>query len=98
MGQFDIHVAKDGELLVDIQADVLSGLTTRVVVPLIPLTAAPPQIRQLNPEIVLEGASYLLLTQYLSAVHTAELGTVVGSIKPLDQRVSLALDLLLHGI
>jgi toxin CcdB len=98
MAQFDIHLAKDGMLLVDIQANVLSGLNTRVVVPLLPVEAAPTPIRQLNPEVIVDGRAHILATQFLSAVRTAELGAVVGSLKPIDHEVSLALDLMLHGI
>jgi toxin CcdB len=98
MSQFDIHRLGDGTLVVDIQADLLSAMNSRVVVPLIPASAAPAPIRQLNPEIVLDGTAYVLATQYLGAVRTAELGPVAGSLKSLDQRISLALDLLLHGI
>lgn len=98
MSQFDIHLTGDGTLVVDIQADLLSAMNSRVMVPLIPASAAPAPIRQLNPEVVLDGTAYLLATQYLSAVRTAELGPVVGSLKSLDQRISLSLDLLLHGI
>lgn len=98
MAQFDVHRTSDGALVVDIQADVLSGLNTRVVVPLIPVGSGLPTLRQLNPEIVIEGNSYLLATQYLSAVRTSDLGEVAGSLKPIDHRISLALDLLLHGV
>ena len=98
MAQFDIHRASDSSLVVDIQSDVLSVLNTRIVVPLIPAASGLPAMRQLNPELIVDDTPYLLATQYLSAVRTMELGEIVGTLKPLDHRISLALDLLLHGI
>ena len=34
MPQFDVYRLRDGELVVDCQADILSGLNTQLVIPL----------------------------------------------------------------
>lgn len=98
MGQFDVHRSADGLLLVDIQADMLADLTTRIVVPLIPVDLAPKPMRGLNPACALEGQSYVLVTQFMSAMRRSELGDTIGSLKQVDQDISRALDLALHGI
>lgn len=98
MAQYDVHQMDGGTLVVDIQAEILSGFNTRIVVPLLPREDAPAPVRQLNPEVVLDGQTYVLATQYLSAVRLSELSPAIGSLKPLEHRVSLSLDLLLHGV
>jgi toxin CcdB len=98
MAQYDVHLGRDGELLLDIQSDALSGLNTRIVVPIMPSQSAPKPLSHLNPEIVLDDVPYRIVTQFMTAVRLADLGKTLGSLKPLDQRVSRALDFLLHGI
>ena len=84
--------------MLDIQSDALSALNTRIVVPLVSSKSAPKPLSHLNPEVVLDGVPHIIVTQFMTAVRVADLGTTLGSLKPLDQRVSRALDLLLHGI
>jgi toxin CcdB len=98
MAQYDVHAGSDGYLYVDIQSDALSLLNTRVVVPLMRPEDAPAPGRQLNPIIPVNGETYLLVTQYMGAAPLASLGPVVGSLRHMDHRISLALDLILHGV
>ena len=54
MARFDVHRVAGGRgFLLDVQADHLSDLPSRVVVPLLPPSVALPAIRDLNP--VLRG-------------------------------------------
>jgi toxin CcdB len=50
MARFDIF-KNEGEVgyLLDVQSDLLSGLNTRVVVPLLPKSSAPSPAQRLNP-------------------------------------------------
>lgn len=42
MARYDLHANPDGPgYLLDVQADLLAGLNTRIVVPLMPQDAAP---------------------------------------------------------
>jgi toxin CcdB len=59
--------------VLDVQSDILEPLNTRIVVPLMPLATAPTPARRLNPTFEIEGASYVMVTQFMSAVSLAEL-------------------------
>jgi len=50
MARFDVYDSPDGAgYLLDVQADILDILNTRVVVPLMPISAAPSPAKHLNP-------------------------------------------------
>lgn len=99
MARFDVHaLARGGTLVVDCQADLLDGLNTRVVVPLIPESAAPTPARHLNPVFVIGGERFVLMTQLLAAVEVRELGAKVGSLASEGETVLAALDFLLTGV
>ena len=99
MARFDAWPNPEGEgWLLDVQADLLRDLNTRVVVPLIPPGAAPRPAGRLNPVLTLAGAPAVMVTQFLSAV-PADL--LRGHPVPLiDQGTVIqnALDLLLTGV
>ena len=66
MAQFDVYAPANGTaLVVDIQSDVLDGLATRAVIPLVPLQAAPKPIIRLNPMMDVNGIAHSLF----NAVH-----------------------------
>lgn len=99
MARFDVYALKrGGALVVDCQADLLDGLKTRVVVPLIAEGQAPKPARTLNPVFEVGGARYVLLAQFLSAVESRELGAKVGSLEGDGAAVLGALDFLLTGV
>ncbi|MCL9981909.1 MAG: CcdB family protein [Erythrobacter sp.] len=99
MARFDVYQLKrGGALVVDCQADLLDGLKTRVVVPLIAENAAPKPARTLNPVFVLGGERYVLMTQFLSAIEVRELGQKVDSLESEGAVVLGALDFLLTGV
>ncbi len=101
MAQFDVHTDRKGKLyplLLDVQADLLSHLDTRVVVPLAPkrrYRATP--MRRLNPVIVFRGTEYVVVVQELAAILAGELGAVQGSLAAHRSELIAALDLLLTG-
>ena len=102
MAQFDLfkNVRRGAyPLLLDVQADVLARLATRVVVPLMTekrYGARP--ITRLNPIAVIDGVRHVLVFQELAAVPPEALGARAGSLA--DRRVDLvaALDLLFTGV
>lgn len=99
MARFDVYELKrGGALVVDCQADLLDGLKTRVVVPLIAESAAPKPARNLNPVLDVGGERYVLMTQFLSAIEVRELGTKVGSLESQGEAALGALDFLLTGV
>jgi toxin CcdB len=102
MAQFDLHRNPRGgsyPLLLDVQADLLDRLATRVVVPLVAARrhGARP-ITRLNPVVSHDGKDYVALFQELAAIPVSALGERVGSLA--DRRADLvaAVDLLFTGI
>lgn len=99
MARFDVYAMKrGGALVVDCQADLLGGLKTRVVVPLIAESAAHKPARTLNPVFVIGAERFVLMTQFLAAVELRELGAKVGSLESEGEVVLGALDFLLTGV
>lgn len=102
MAQFDVHKnprAGAYPLLLDVQADVLSQLSTRVVVPLMTLKrygASP--ITRLNPIAKIRNTEYVLVFQELAAVPASALGNRVTSLEDRRDDVIAAVDLLFTGI
>jgi len=99
MARLDVYrmPGRDAGYVLDVQAALLSHLNTRVVVPLLPATAAPPPIRELNPVFDIGGAPHVMVTQALAAVPLRELGAVRLSLDAEYDQVTRALDILLVG-
>lgn len=99
MPRFDVYPNPDGAgYLLDIQADLLDGLNTRVVVPLMPVNAAPIPARRLNPVFDIRSERYVMVTQFLSAVLASTLKTPAASLAQHDTEITGALDMLLTGV
>lgn len=96
MARFDIFVDPSGYLL-DVQSDLLSGLNTRVVVPLMPIARAPKPATILNPVFDILEEPHVMVTQFLSAVPLSLLKQPAGTLKSQSERVTRALDFLYQG-
>lgn len=100
MARFDVHpMPGEGRrgYVLDVQADLLAPLASRVVVPLIPQAVAPPPIRDLNPVFDIDGEPHLMLTQAMAAIPARELRRPVMSLASRHDEVTRALDILLVG-
>jgi len=98
MARFEIFRNVDGPgYLLDVQSDLLSGLNTRVVVPLLPKSSAPLPAQRLNPVFEIEGSEVLMATQFMAAISEAELRVCIGSLAEQRHEVSAALDMLFLG-
>ena len=98
MARFDAHEFRHGDgLLLDVQADLLDHLNTRVVVPLLAKAHAPVPAARLNPEFVLQGEVYVMATQFLAAVPIGELGARVGGLQDSFAEITAALDMVFQG-
>lgn len=99
MARFEVFANRDGPgYLLDVQADLLRGLNTRVVVPLLPKDRAPKPASRLNPTFLLDGSDYVMATQFLAAVPLNILGTPVHNLAHQDTTITAALDFLFGGI
>jgi len=98
MARFDVYDGGEA-LLLDVQADTLPYLNTRLVVPMYAVDAAPRKlINILNPIVRFEGAELAILTQYAAAVPERDLGSARGSLAHEYYAIGRALDMLLTGI
>jgi toxin CcdB len=101
MAQFDVYRnPKRGAfpLLLDVQADLLVSLATRVVVPMskVDRRASKP-ISRLNPTAEIDGVTYALVFQELAAIPRSAFGERVTSLAARRVELIAALDLLLTG-
>lgn len=99
MARLDVHPmpGKGEGYVVDVQAELLVHLSTRVVVPLLPEEKVPQPISELNPVFEIKGKRYVMVTQALSAVSGKELKRPVMSLNARHDCITRALDLLLVG-
>lgn len=99
MARFDVYARPGGApgYVLDVQADVLNGLNTRIVVPLLPLAEAPTPAKQLNPVFEIGTEPYVMATQFLAAIPRALLRNPVTTLEGRDSEIMAALDLVLVG-
>ncbi|MEN8719230.1 MAG: CcdB family protein [Oceanococcaceae bacterium] len=98
MARFDVFEYSGGAgFLVDVQSDLLSGLNTRMVIPLLPRSKAPKPAQRLNPVVTLGGSELIVATQFMAAISDGELRTKVGSLASHQDDISAALDMLFLG-
>lgn len=99
MARFDVY-ANPGRnqrsipYLLDVQSNVISGLATRIVVPLRPLAGFSPATLppDLFPVVVIDGKDYVLDTPQLGAIPTSELKVRVTSARENQFVIQTALD------
>ncbi len=98
MARFDVYLNPDGNgYLLDLQADLLDHLNTRLVAPLMPPSDAPIPARRLNPVFQVGGGKAVMVTQYLAAVPTTGLNEPVASLKRHHVEIVNAVDMLMQG-
>lgn len=99
MARLDLHPMPGGGAgyVVDVQADLLAHLATRVVIPLLPAAKAPKPIADLNPVLEIDGERHVLLTQALASVPRQELKRAIGSLVDHHDSIVRSLDILLIG-
>ncbi|MFH7321481.1 CcdB family protein [Desulfurivibrio sp. D14AmB] len=98
MARFDVYQNPDGEgYLLDVQADLLRGLSTRVVVPLLPVSMAPQPAKILNPCFTITGESQIMATQFMAAVPVSILRAPITSLQAKRDEIVAAVDFLMQG-
>jgi toxin CcdB len=98
MARYDVFANPSGSgLLLDVQTDLLSGLNTRVVVPLLARDVAPAPAERLNPVLEVDGAEMVMVTQFMAAVPLAILKMPLGNLGDDFDRITLAIDMLMQG-
>lgn len=104
MAQFDVHrntAASKGRVpfVLDLQADLLRLLATRVVVPLVkPETLGGLLIGHLHVPVQVEGKNLVAVVSELAAIPARTLGPRVASLAHLRSELVRALDVLVAGV
>lgn len=97
MARFDVFAKKGEPFFLDCQTDLLDGIDTRLVVPLIPSEMMSHRVRRLNPTFVVDGFDVTMLTQSMAAVRIPLLGNKVASLQDEQDTIMDAIDMLLSG-
>lgn len=103
MAQFDVYANPNAEtreiipFLLDVQADLLDNLATRVVVPLIHAATLGQALTHLNPRFEINGIPVFMSTAELAGVSVRALGEKLGSLKEDRPEIIAALDFLFIG-
>lgn len=104
MAQFDVYANPDPDTnksypyFVDLQAEIIADLSTRVVAPLVArdeLHHAPLQV--LCPEVDVNGARYVLMTHQLASIPMQTNLSPVASLQERRYELLNALDFLITG-
>ncbi len=98
MARFDVYANRGGAgFLLDVQADLITKLNTRVVVPLLPLDLAPAAADRLNPIFEINGVKVSMVTQFIAAIPNSELTALVVNLDGESDAIFSAIDFLHHG-
>ncbi len=97
MPRYDVYRMREGELVVDCQADLHRHLNTRFVVPALDNDGTYPIKPGLNPVLNCGERDLVLLTEQASTVSVRELTEIVGSLDAHGERITRSLDFLMGG-
>jgi toxin CcdB len=97
MARFDVHRDTRGRLLLNVQADILPEMGTRLVVPLLEQDQIPLPIKRLHPVIVVDGIELIMATHLMAAVPLRTIGRPLQSLKSDYDRIVAALDMIFLG-
>ena len=97
MAQLDLYRLEGGQLVVDLQTDLIGIEASRIVAPLREAgryTAFP----GLTPTVEVDGAIWIVRVQEMAAVPGAALREPVGSLAEHRDALKRALDILIEGV
>lgn len=103
MARFDVRENSHREtrtavpLLLEVQADLLSGLATRLVVPLVPASKFGRPATRLNPAFHIGNKKFVMDTAAMAGVHQRLLGDKVASLEAESAAILAAVDFLMSG-
>jgi toxin CcdB len=98
MNRYNVYKNKFGSgYILDVQTDLLSGLNTRVVVPLMTLSDSPKLAKYLNPTFEVDSEKVAMMTQFIAAIPETELTNPVENLSEFHHEISSALDMIFSG-
>ena len=85
--------------LLDVQADLLNSLETRVVIPLsVESEAKDMVLSQLTPILTVKGKKHVAITPQMAGIPARELAVQIENLSQFRAEIVAALDLLLTGV
>jgi toxin CcdB len=98
MARHDVFVNNHGDgFLLDVQADLLDHLRTRVVVPLRSPNTVPEPVSRLHPVFDFGRGRHVMATHLISVVPLSTLGEKIGDARHYHDEIVAALDMLFQG-
>jgi toxin CcdB len=98
VARFDVYrVANVPGYFLDVQADFLSPLGSRVVIPLVVEADAPKVAKRLNPRFEIEGIHVVMMTEFIVAVPKVSLRSAIANLTEFHDEIVAAIDFLLQG-
>ncbi|MFW5975272.1 MAG: CcdB family protein [Desulfosalsimonas sp.] len=103
MAQFDVYENPNPETneatpyLLDVQAELLDTLSTRVVVPLLSAAYAEKPIKHLNPLLTVNETAVLMSTAEMAGISVQSMGKKIGTLKYKRDEIIAAIDFLFTG-
>lgn len=105
MAQFDYYANPNPDscewapYIVDLQHEMLSALSTRIMAPLVASQpTAAPTVQRLNPIVVIDDQAYFLSTAEIASVPLKELAGCVGNLSEYRSELLAAVDLLFTAV
>ncbi|WP_298848999.1 CcdB family protein [uncultured Ruegeria sp.] len=78
-------------------SDLLNGLNTHVVVPLLPKATAPDPAIRLDPIFEMKGQTHVMATQFMAAVPGGVLNAPISNLEDHFTQIAAATDKLMQG-
>lgn len=98
MARFHVYHLRHGDtLVVDLQADLLDELKTRIVAPLIPASDFGRAMSRLNPCVSISGETYIIAIHLMAAVSVSEVGDMVPDLSNHRDEIVAATDFAFQG-
>jgi toxin CcdB len=97
MAQFDLYRLSSGQLVVDLQTDLIGIEVSRIVAPL-RAAGQYAAFPGLTPIVEIDGSPWIVRIQELAAVPGTELKQPVGSLVEYRTALKRALDILIDGV
>jgi toxin CcdB len=97
MARFDYFPSGSGGYLLDVQTDLITGLGTRLVVPLLPAASVPIPVRRLHPIFEIAGVEYVMATHLMAALAERQLRRPVGNLSRHYDEIAAAIEMVFLG-
>ncbi len=98
MARFDVYrIQGVAGYFLDVQADFLSHLDTRVVIPLLSQEDVRFPARRLNPCFRIGDEEVVMMTEFMAAVQKSTLRNIIGNLANHRDEIVAAVDFLMQG-